>query len=340
MNRPVVPAPKDQLIPSAENLLKIVLLIAVLVASFAATSNLVDIIDRSLSNWIVAWTVKGPLILAMAVINGVLVLGLAVLSHDAVHRVLFRSGFWNDLWGGVLAALALIPFYVNRQIHLTHHSYAHQPDHDPENRMHHRSFWSACTVGSLVGLQMHYDTFFRNLGRIADPRYTGRILKDIVFVSIAGVFYFVLMPRLGISLAATVVPMILVFPLVFAWRAISDHYGIPAIERERFNGPVLEVDAEAWHRDRAKRQGEVAGWVVRTSPLLEWIWSHVNYHEVHHKFPWLSHHHLPAAFEATRAVHPYMVVDGYWKSFLTLRKKKYYESPESAQVYPTVSRAR
>jgi fatty acid desaturase len=175
----------------------------------------------------------------------------------------------------------------------------------------------------------------QNLVRIADRRYTGRIVKDLLFVSFVGGFYFGVVPALGIPLSQTVVPMILLFPLVFAWRAVSDHYGIPAIERAAFKGPVLDVDAGTWHRDRKKRQREVTGWVVRTSPWLEWLWSHVNYHEVHHKYPWLSHRYLPQVFAATRASQPYLVVDGYWRSFFNLSRRNYYESRETARPFLT-----
>jgi len=335
MTQASIPAPHEQVIPSGENLFKAVLFIGLLLASFAATGWMVRAIEGlAIAGWLVA-VGKWSLILFMAVVDGVLILAIAVLAHDAVHRALFRTPFWNELAGGILSALALIPFYINRQIHLTHHSYAHQPGLDPENDLHHRPFWAACTIGSLAGLQIHYRLLFQNLARLGERRYAGRILKDLLFVGFAGVFYFVLVPALGIPLAQTVVPMILLFPLVFAWRAVSDHYGIPAIERAPFKGPVLEVDAETWHRDRAKRSREVTGWVVRTSPWLEWLWSHVNYHEVHHKFPWLSHRYLPQAFAATRDTQPYLVVDGYWRSFLNLRHRKYYESREVARPYLT-----
>lgn len=330
-----IPDPRQQRIPSAENLFKIVLFIGLMLGSFAVTTAAVRALEGAPLGGGLITAGKWSLVSLMAIWNGMLMLALAVLAHDAVHRALFRSPFWNEFWGGMLSALALIPFYINRQIHLTHHSYAHQPGLDPENELHHRPFWAACTIGSLAGVKIHYQIFFHNLRYLGDRRYTGRLIKDALFILLAGGFYFMLVPALGMPLGQTVVPMILAFPLVFAWRAVSDHYGIPAIERATFKGPVLEVDADAWHRDRAKRGREVTGWVVRTSPWLEWLWSHVNYHEVHHKYPWLSHRHLPQAYAATRASQPYLVVDGYWRSFFNLSHRDYYESRENARPYLT-----
>src|SRR5207248_11061478 len=152
-----------------------------------------------------------------------------------------------------------------------------------------------------------------------------RALKDTAFVAASAAIYFALVPALGIPLAVTVVPMILLFPPVFAFRALSDHYGIPAVERPGGKRKdIFDADERGGQADRERREREVTGWVVLTAPWLEWLWSHVNYHEVHHKYPYLSHRYLPQAFEATRARHPYRVVRGYWRSLLALRRLPYY----------------
>lgn len=335
---PVIPTPADQLIPAAENLFKLVLLWVLLFGSFALTQQAVDGLAASGLSPGVAAALKGALILGMAVCNGIFIVGFAVLAHDAVHKVLFRSLFWNEFWGGLAAAFALIPFYANRQFHFTHHSYAHQPELDPENAMHNHAFLYAFTVGSITGLNLQYGIFLRNLLRVADRRYTARVAKDALFVAAAGLAYFGLVPALGISLWYTVLPTLLVFPLVFAWRALSDHYGIPALERVTMRrDEMLEAQEEAWHRDREKRRREVSGWVVLTQPWLQWLWSNVNYHEVHHKYPWLSHRNLPQVFAATRDTQPYLVVEGYWRSLFNLRRLPYYAT--RAQVRPFLSTA-
>jgi fatty acid desaturase len=247
-----------------------------------------------------------------------------------------RSRYWNELWGGLLSALALVPFHANRQFHLSHHGYAHQPGLDPENAMHDRPFWSAMTVGSLAGLVLQYRLFAANILRIGEPRYASRALKDLLFLAIVGTVYLGLVPAMGISLRVTVLPTILVFPLVFGWRALSDHYGVPPIIRAAKQGEaVLEVDEDRWHRDRSTREREISGWVVLTHPWLEWLWSHVNYHEVHHKYPWLSHHELKPVFEATRDTQPYLVVRGFWRSLFNLRHRPYYATRADLQPFLT-----
>jgi fatty acid desaturase len=337
MTLSAIPDPKEQVLPAAENLFKALLLIALLSASFYGADRAVTALDASTALPPAAATaLKWALVALFAVADVVFLTGMGVLAHDAVHRVLFRSAFWNEFWGGLLSALALIPFRANRQFHLTHHSYAHQPGLDPENAMHDHGFFYAATVGSVLALKEQYRLFFANLRRPGDRRCALRALKDAGFVGLAGAAYFALLPALGISLAVTVVPMILAFPLVFAFRALSDHYGVPPIERGiRKREEVFDTDEQTWLADRERREQEVSGWVVLTAPWLEWLWSHVNYHEVHHKYPYLSHRYLPQVFAATRARLPYLVVRGYWRSLLNLRRRRYYSTPQDVRPYRT-----
>ena len=291
-----IPGPKEQVIPAGENLFKALLMIAVLAGSFWLANGIAGL----QSSW------KWAAIASLGVVNVVILTGMGVLGHDAVHRVLFRSAFWNEFWGGLLSALVLIPFQANRGVHLSHHSRAHQPDLDPEEAMHRYPFIVAVLIGAPIGVAINYRQFFVHL---ANGKF-GRVAQDVLFLAIAGTIYFVLMPVLGISLMATIVPVLIAFPLVFAFRAMSDHYGLPAVERGAKEG-VKE---------------NVTGWVVLTPRWLEWLWSHVNYHEVHHKYPWLAHTYLPQVFAATRERHPYAVVQGYWRSLWHHRKRSYYSA--------------
>ncbi|HKQ30872.1 MAG TPA: fatty acid desaturase [Burkholderiales bacterium] len=329
MSTSAIPSPHTQVIPAAQNLFKASVLLALLFTSFFAADRIVESLDRTtVLPAAAAVSLTWAAVLALASIDFVLITGLGVLAHDAVHRVLFRSPFWNELFGGLLSAFVLVPFYANRQFHLTHHSYAHQPGLDPENTQHNHSFLYAATVGSVIALQEQYRILFSNLLRIHDRRYTARVLKDLGFVAFGVAVYGALLPALGISLAVTLLPVLLVFPPLFAFRALSDHYGIPPIVREtKKREDVLDADEETWHADRERRQREISGWVVLTAPWLEWLWSHVNYHEVHHKYPYLSHRYLPEVFAATRDRHPYLVVNGYCRSLFNLRRRAYYGAP-------------
>jgi len=330
---PHLPTPKEQAIPSAENLFKAAFLVAALIASFYLTQRVANAIEAASPASGLAAALKWLFVAAMGVWYCMLLTGMGVLAHDAVHRVLFRTPFWNELGGGLLSAFSLLPFYANRQFHLTHHSYAHQPGRDPENEMHEHPFLYAATIGSVVALYLQYRNLFRSVLRIGDPRHAARVVKDLLLLSAAASSYFVLVPALGLSLTYTVAPMLLALLPVFAWRALSDHYGVPPTESSATRQEVLDADLDHWQRDDLQRRREVSGWVVLTSPWLEWLWSHVNYHEVHHKYPWLSHVHLKRVFEATREREPYLVVRGYWRSLANIARSRYYETRERTRPF-------
>ena len=323
-----IPTPAGQRIPEGENLLKFCLLAGLIQLNFLG-------VDALVTGAGAAWPLAARIAVAAtaAVVNGFFIIGLGVLGHDANHRVLFRNQLLNDLIGGLGAVAVLVPFNANRQFHLTHHAYAHQPDLDPENGMHHRPFWLAATVGSQVGLFLQYRIFVVNLfTRFADPRYTWRVLADLGFLAAGAVFYVALPLALGVSLAWTVLPTLLAFPVVFAWRAMSDHYGVPAVARKsQRREDVIDVGGAADPRERIR----VTGWVVQTHPLLQWLWSSVNYHEVHHKYPWLAHCHLQDVFEHTKHAVPYLVAQGYTRNLLDGRRRAYYEQPERLQEFLT-----
>ncbi|MBI4809435.1 MAG: fatty acid desaturase [Nitrosomonadales bacterium] len=315
-----IPKPKEQIIPSVSNLFKSSFLILALLGTFHVTQQIAVNLENPWLKW--------SFIAAAAVWNAMLMIGMGVLSHEAVHRVLFRSRFWNELWGGLLAAFVLIPLEANRQFHMEHHRYSHQPGLDPENPMHQTSFLFAVTLGPFIALFAQYQV----LAKIATSGDFVRVIKDLFFVGVALSFYLVLLPALGVSLLYTWGATMLALPLVFSVRALADHYGIPPVERSARNKDESEEELESGIQARQ----QVSGWVVLTPRWLQWLWSHVNYHEVHHKYPYLSHAYLAQAFEASRNQYPYLVVDGYWKSLLNVMKLDYYGTQEAVRPFMTM----
>ncbi len=320
-----IPKPAEQTLPQAENLFKALLFPALLFASFLLTRPL----TKSFGDATIPLWVYGVLLL-LGLFNGVILIGMGVIAHEGIHRVLFRRLFWNDLIGGLLSALALFPFYSNREFHLTHHRYAHQPERDPEQPMHNRNFWVALTYGSVILLWLHYRILFVNLlRRFGDRPCRARMFKDLALISCAAVFYGVLVPAAGVNPLYSLLPTLLGLQLVFGYRALSDHYGLPAVERRVDKaGPISGIDVMAPDESPCSTRDQASGWVILTNPLLEWVWSHINYHEVHHRFPWLSHAHLKPVFEATRGELPYFVARGYTANLFRLARLPYYGSPD------------
>jgi fatty acid desaturase len=316
-----IPSPKEQVIPSGSNLFKSCFLVVMLLGDYYLTQLIAGPME---SGWI-----KWSFIALVSVWNAMLLIGMGVLSHDAVHGVLFRSRFWNEAWGGLLAAIVLIPLEANRQFHVEHHRYSHQPGLDPENPMHQGSFLYASVLGPFIALFAQYQV----LAGIAARGDFRRVLKDVFFIAVAVSIYFVLLPALGVSLMLTWVPTLIALPFVFSVRALADHFGIPPVVPA---SKAKQESAEELESGVSARQ-YVSGWVVMTPQWLQWLWSHVNYHEVHHKYPYLSHKYLPQAFEASRGEYPYLVVDGYWKAVANAMKLDYYGKPEDVRPFMAVT---
>jgi fatty acid desaturase len=335
---PAIPSPKEQRLPVAENLFKTALLLALLLASFYGADRAVSALDAAALPGAESLLAKTAVVLSLALVNGILLMGLGALAHDSIHRAFLPSRFWNDLLGGTLTALLLIPFYANRQFHLTHHRHAHQPGRDPEEAMNRHGFLYAATAGQLVALNAHGRIWLANFRQRRDARYAGRAWKDLGFMATASAIYFGLVPALGISVFVSVLPAMPAFMLVAAFRGLADHYGVPPVLRATQNAGAAQNDERRLDRDeepdsaqRGPRQREAVAWIVLTPAWLQWLWSHVNYHEVHHKYPYLSHRHLPQAYAATRDTLPYRVVRGYWRLLWRQRKLSYHSAPESTK---------
>src|SRR5262249_13397615 len=137
--------------------------------------------------------------------------------------------------------------------------------------------------------------------------------------------YTVGLSAFGISPLRTILLTMLVFPFIFSFRNLSDHFGLPRVKTksERHRQRVENSDGKNANNVRDSNL-HVSGRVIITTSWLEWLWSSANYHEVHHKSPYLSHAYLKHAYAATRATHPYREVQGYTRALIELRHKHYY----------------
>lgn len=312
-----IPGKQQQTLPQASNAFKAILFPALLALSLYAMSSPALNLANNFP------LIAGLVLLTLATVNACLILAMAVLAHEAVHEVLFRSRRTNDLIGGVMSALSLIPFHANRQFHLSHHRYSHQRGLDPECRMHGRGYLYAFFVGPHMGIFLQHRQYLCNLLRgFTEPRYLLLFLKDSLYLSIAFGFYATLVVFFSVSPGYALLPTALAFTVVFSVRAMSDHFGLCAARRhgERFHEVVEQDELEAAGYERS----QASGWVVLTNPFVEWLWSHVNYHDVHHRYPYLSHIHLKPIFEATREQQDYAIAPGYLNNLLRLRGKSYF----------------
>ena len=219
---------------------------------------------------------------------------------------------------------------------------SHQPGKDPENLFHDKPYYNALVSGALFALYEQYRLLVMNAVKsFSNPGFRVRVIRDSLTTGFVALVYFYLVPKSGLDVSYTVLPLIAALPLVFSYRAISDHYGLPAVIRKNIDQADADDETLAQFHDdinNKKIQYEVTGWVILTNSLVTWLWSNVNYHEVHHKFPYLSYKYLPQAFKATRKILPYAVKKGYTASLFSLRKSNYYSQPEDVSSFLTIPR--
>lgn len=315
-----VPTPGEQVIPNGKNLFKIIVLLSFIFCFFVAGHyGAVSIENITEAPDYLVFILKWSCLLFCGTLASVALQGLGILGHDAVHKALFKNKWANEIIGTFVSTIAFLPFSSNRQFHLTHHRFSHQKNLDPEQPMHNHPLWFSITIGSVIGLATQYKILTVNLfTRLFTKRYFISLVLDVLFLAFAIYVYFILLPANGIPAEHSLLPMYLALPVIFGIRAISDHYGLPA-------APTKE------ERTANSKQNEVHGWVIMTSPVVEWLWSNVNYHEVHHQFPYLSHTHLKPAFYATREEIPYIVANGYLLNLWRHLQRDYYntERPQS-----------
>ena len=70
-----------------------------------------------------------PLLLPL---QGILLIFLFTLEHEATHKTPFRSNWINECVGFTCGVLIALPFTWFRYFHLAHHRYTNDPSKDPE----------------------------------------------------------------------------------------------------------------------------------------------------------------------------------------------------------------
>lgn len=254
-------------------------------------------------------------VLAVIVLGG-RQLALAILSHEAAHRTLFRTPWLNDVVGDWLCARLIwndVPRY--RTHHLKHHSHtgtAADPDLSltknlPTTRRSLRKKFLRDLTGQTavrrIGAQFLMDigvfgyTVAAEVERL--PR-NGRTWRDYARSGVRNMWGFVLTNLLlATALAAAgalwtywawVVAYFTTFSLFIRIRSIAEH-------------ACLEESADMFKNTRTTR----AGWLARitVAPI------HVNYHLEHHVMASVPFYRLPLMHRLLRARQAVPVPPGY-----------------------------
>jgi ring-1,2-phenylacetyl-CoA epoxidase subunit PaaE len=218
-----------------------------------------------------AATVAGWVPLPVAVMVSVLLLNCSfTVWHEAVHGTIANRRSLNDAIGFVAAWLAMIPFFMIREIHWLHHRFTNDPARDPDYWFIDGPFWR---------LPLRYPEGIKRMRQMyrSVPNHRRRQLFDrLGQLAIAALFFAAW--RVGVLTELVLVWLLpkVISMFVHAWYVnYLPHHGCDA---ERYTSTrVIDV-----------------GWL---QPLMLFH----NYHGLHHAFPTVPWHRYEDAFAEKQA---------------------------------------
>jgi fatty acid desaturase len=231
------------------------------------------------------WPNPATFLLAAAIIAG-RQLGLAILMHDAAHKLLMADSALNDRLGTWLCAYPVIAdLALYRPYHLTHHRFV-QSAQDPDLVLSAPFPTTRASFRRKVLRDLSGQTALKQRGaqwraaRKAGIWQTlhGPILTNAaLFALLASVGYWWLYPALWL------VPLFTAYQLLTRIRNIAEHAMVPDNEDDFRNARTT-----------------LAGWAERAFVAPYWV----NYHVEHHALMFVPCYRLPQA-------HAWLLAKGY-----------------------------
>ena len=231
---------------------------------------------------------------------------LLVQGHEGTHDLISRNRRANDSFTWFTLALAGISAEAHRRFHLDHHHYAHTPQ-DPEFQFFDR------VVRGVPGWAYFFIPVFAQIGVNAyglKEKMAGGVRRRIV-LELSGVIllHAAIAFVLGWQryLLFVVAPMVTGLYVASVLRSVTEHHDV--------------TEGSQWTNARS----------IVTHPLMEFLWSNVNYHLEHHLYPSVPYHALPElrrALTTDYQTHQSNVENGYGRTALVLLRDPRHFAPK------------
>ncbi len=232
---------------------------------------------------------------------------LLVQGHEGTHDLISRNRRVNDFFTWLTLGLAGISAEAHRRFHLDHHHYAHTAQ-DPEYRFFDR------VVRGVPGWAYFFIPVFAQIGVNTyglQKKMPGEVRRRIV-VELSGVvvLHAAIAALLGWRryLLFVMAPMVSGLYVASVLRAVTEHHDV--------------TEGSEWTNARS----------IVTHPLMEFLWSNVNYHLEHHLYPSVPYHALPELRKALTAdfqAHQSNVENGYGRTALSLLRDPRHFAPKT-----------
>ncbi len=243
--------------------------------------------------WLIAMAMPGWPVLML--VQGVLLVFLFTLMHEAAHRTPFRSAWINKAVSWMCALVLFLPPEWFRYFHFAHHRFTQDTENDPElasskpetlgQYIWHVSglpVWRGQIAATIKNaMWANQDTFVPERGRHKVMR-EARIMLAVYSALLAGS----LMAGSTLLIRVWIVPMLLGQPFLRLYL-LAEHGRCPLVAN------MLENSRTTF-----------------TNAMVRWLAWNMPYHAEHHAYPAVPYHMLPN-FHAVTAQHLKMTQDGY-----------------------------
>ena len=242
--------------------------------------------------------------LAVVIGQGLSLLRLYILAHEAAHKKITQNPRANDLVGQLALVPLLTPLQIFRSIHYFHHGFNRRDFHTsaldvfispwPVTPLVHAGFylvWFAAVflggffIHSLVSIVL-FLCLPLNVARRVSPAFRQWSGRD------RSIAWLQFLAALSLHLAAA---------RIFGLRAWLFSLGLPLLSFAWIWSSLVYV----FHYNTS--MGEPTRFnarSIRVSPFSAWLLMNFNHHAVHHMFPNLPWHDLPGAVPTLPAPYP------------------------------------
>jgi fatty acid desaturase len=232
---------------------------------------------------------------------------LLVQGHEGTHDLISRNRRINDLFTWFTLGLAGISAEAHRRFHLDHHHYAHT-DQDPEYKFFDR------VVRGVPGWAYFFIPVFAQIGVNAyglQKTMPAEVRRGVLLeLARAALLHAAVAFVLGWQryLLFVIAPMVSGLYVASVLRAVTEHHDV--------------TEGSQWTNARS----------IVTHPLMEFLWSNVNYHLEHHLYPSVPYHALPELRKVLTAeyqAHQSNVANGYGRTALRLLRDPRHFAPKA-----------
>lgn len=203
--------------------------------------------------------------------------------HEAQHANFAAKGkpyrWLNELIGYYSSYPQQLPYVLHRIVHLQHHTYANDPEKDPDYEMH-ASGWLGAIKASLISRQPRNRNFLNKVGIDEEPEKIQRAMRGALITSLS---YYAILTTLawsGFALEAFFIwwlPRHIGSTYLQVFLSWAPHHPFSEIGRYR--------DTRAWK-----------------SPVGNIGASGMEYHIIHHLHPAIPLHKTPVAYREMRHI--------------------------------------